>query len=85
MVSSFLRFEMREILYNKTQNTFTLTWKSKRDKIYALCFSETLEEFDAYVEDFIPSGGNSTTYGPFENPMPEARVLFFRAQEYEDE
>ena len=83
-ILAFLRFEIREILYNKTQNTFTLTWKSNRDKMYALYFSETLEEFDADVNDSIPSGGNSTTYGPFNNPIPDSRKLFFKAEEIEE-
>ena len=78
-------FEMTEILYNAQTDEFTLTWNSIPNKTYALFVSEDLKTWDFDLDDSIISEGDTTTYGPFENPMPEARELFFRAQETEDE
>ena len=49
-------------------------------------FSETLEEFDADVDDSIESGGETTVYPPIgepglENPLEGAPQLFFRIEE----
>ena len=78
-------FEMTEILYNAQTNEFTLTWNSKPNETYALYVSEDLKSWDFDLDDSIISEGDTTTYGPFENPMPEARQLFFRAEETEEE
>ena len=78
-------FEMTEILYNAQTDEFTLTWNSIPNKTYALYVSENLKTWDFDLDDSIISEGDTTTYGPFENPMPEVRELFFRAHETEDE
>ena len=78
-------FEMTEILYNSETDEFTLIWNSKPNQIYALYVSENLEEWDFDLDDSILSDGDTTTYGPFENPMPGSKQLFFRAQETDEE
>ena len=78
-------FEMTDILYNKETDEFTLTWNSKPNQTYALYVSENLEEWDFDLDDSIISDGDTTTYGPFENPMPGSRQLFFRAEETDEE
>ena len=62
-----------------------LSGTSKPNKTYALFFSETLEEFDADIDDSIESQGETTVYpGEDEwlpNPLEGAPKLFFRIEE----
>ena len=78
-------FEMTDIIYNSETDEFTLTWNSKPNQIYALYVSEDLKEWEFDLDDSINSDGDTTTYGPFENPMPRSKQLFFQAKETDEE
>jgi len=71
-------FDFTAIVYDKLANTWTLTWNSKPGRTYRLNYSTDLLDFGNDVDDSIPSGGSSTTYGPFPNPVPlsGSRVYF---------
>ena len=78
-------FEFTSIIYNAEEDGFKLEWNSKPNKTYALYFSETLEEFDADIDDSIESQGETTVYpdgdGWLQNPLEGAPRLFFRIEE----
>ena len=83
--ASQVSFEFTNIIYNAEEDGFRLEWNSKPNKTYALFFSETLEEFDADIDDSIESQGETTVYpGEGEwlpNPLDGAPRLFFRIEE----
>ena len=83
--ASQVSFEFTNIIYNAEEDGFRLEWNSKPNKTYALFFSETLEEFDADIDDSIESQGETTVYpGEGEwlpNPLEGAPRLFFRIEE----
>ena len=86
MLGLAIPFEFTNIIYNAAEDGFRLQWNSKPNKTYALFFSETLEEFDADIDDSIESGGETTVYPPIgepglENPLEGAPQLFFRIEE----
>ena len=79
-------FDFTSVIYNAEEDSFRFEWNSKPNRTYALYFSETLEEFDADVDDSIESGGETTVYPPIgepglENPLEGAPQLFFRIEE----
>ena len=78
-------FEFTNIIYNAEEDGFKLEWNSKPNKTYALYFSETLEEFDADIDDSIESQGETTVYpdgdGWLQNPLEGVPRLFFRIEE----
>ena len=85
MLGLAIPFEFTNIIYNAEEDGFRLEWNSKPNKTYALFFSETLEEFDADIDDSIESQGETTVYpGEDEwlpNPLEGAPKLFFRIEE----
>jgi hypothetical protein len=85
MLGLAIPFEFTNIIYNAAEDGFRLEWNSKPNKTYALFFSETLEEFDADIDDSITSQGETTVYpGEDEwlpNPLEGAPKLFFRIEE----
>ena len=85
MLGLAIPFEFTNIIYNAAEDGFRLEWNSKPNKTYALYFSETLEEFDADIDDSITSQGETTVYpGEDEwlpNPLEGAPKLFFRIEE----
>ena len=60
---------------------------SKPNKTYALYFSETLEEFDADIDDSIESQGETTVYPGGDEWLQKIHLrespkqLFFRIEE----
>ncbi|MDG1854284.1 MAG: hypothetical protein P8I97_09000 [Verrucomicrobiales bacterium] len=86
MLGLSVPFDFTSVIYNADDDSFRFEWNSKPNRTYALYFSETLEEFDADVDDSIESGGESTVYPPIgepglPNPLEGARKLFFRIEE----
>ena len=85
MLGLAIPFEFTNIIYNAEEDGFRLEWNSKPNKTYALYFSETLEEFDADIDDSIESQGETTVYPGDDtwllNPLEGAPKLFFRIEE----
>ena len=67
--------ECTNVLRDPTNGQLTLTWTSQPGKTYRLNSSTDLVDFTTVIADNIPSGGASTTYGPFAGPIPTG---FFR-------
>ena len=70
--------ECTNVLRDPTNGQLTLTWTSQPGKTYRLNSSTDLVDFTTVIADNIPSGGASTTYGPFAGPIPTG---FFRVRE----
>ncbi|MCH2025536.1 MAG: hypothetical protein MK172_07310 [Verrucomicrobiales bacterium] len=86
MLGLSVPFDFTSVIYDAEDDSFRFEWNSKPNRTYALYFSETLEEFDADVDDSIESGGETTVYPPvgepgLPNPLEGARKLFFRIEE----
>ena len=86
MLGLSVPFDFTSVIYDAEEDSFRFEWNSKPNRTYALYFSETLEEFDADVDDSIESGGETTVYPPIgepglENPLEGAPQLFFRIEE----
>ena len=86
MLGLSVPFDFTSVIYDAEDDSFRFEWNSKPNRTYALYFSETLEEFDADVDDSIESGGETTVYPPIgepglENPLEGSRMLFFRIEE----
>ena len=86
MLGLSVPFDFTSVIYDAEDDSFRFEWNSKPNRTYALYFSETLEEFDADVDDSIESGGETTVYPPvgepgLANPLEGARKLFFRIEE----
>ena len=76
-----LPLNFTQVQYSRISNNWTLAWDSKPGRTYTLKYSSDLLNFDNDIDDAIPSGGSTTTYGPFESPLPAPPVtpkLFFR-------
>ena len=73
-------FRITDIVYDPVADQFTLTWLSEPGATYGLFFDTDLAEFDSDYDDGIESGGETTTFGPFDNPRPGAPRIFFRVQ-----
>ena len=70
--------DFTQVNFNKLTNQWTLTWTSKPSRTYRLNYSTDLLDFSNDIDDAIASGGATTTYGPFPNPIPltGSRVYF---------
>jgi len=75
------RPRISEIIHDTANDQFTLTWNSSDGRTYALFYSFDLLDWGFDIDDSIPSEGESTTYGPFDNPQPGVEKLFFRIEE----
>ena len=73
-------FQFTSVNYNKATNKWTLQWNSRPGKTYSLNYSLDMADFGSDVDDGIPSGGTTTSFGPFDNPSAASR-LFFRVKE----
>jgi Concanavalin A-like lectin/glucanases superfamily/Bacterial TSP3 repeat len=71
-------FQFTQINFNRTTSQWTLTWTSRPGRTYSLNYSTNLTDFSADIDDSIPSGGATTTFGPFPHPLPptESRIYF---------
>lgn len=71
-----------ELSYDPTSDKLTLEWTSTPGETFAVFFSRDLLTFPADIADGIPAAGdgNTTTFGPFDNPDPGATKLFFRVE-----
>ena len=74
-------FRITEIVHDAENDRFTLTWISRANETYTVVYDADLDGADAFtgdVEDNIPSGGETTTFGPFDNPVEGSTRLFFK-------
>ncbi|MEE3175832.1 MAG: LamG-like jellyroll fold domain-containing protein, partial [Verrucomicrobiota bacterium] len=55
MLGLSVPFDFTSVIYDAQEDSFRFEWNSKPNRTYALYFSETLEEFDADVDDSIES------------------------------
>jgi len=68
-----------DVIHDKENDRFTLTWTSRPDDRFTIVYDPKLDgKFAASVEEDIPSGGEMTTFGPFDNPVEGSKRLFFR-------
>lgn len=75
-------FRISDFVFNESSDTFTFSWRSSVGKTYSLNYTEDLATgFNSAINDNIPSGGTTTTYGPVASPVPEAPKLFFQVIE----
>jgi hypothetical protein len=77
-----VEFAITEIIYDTITNRFTLEWASAPGQTFAVFFGTDLFTFASDIDDGIPAAedGNTTTFGPFDNPEPGATKLFFRVE-----
>lgn len=73
-----LPLNFTQVQYSRISNNWTLAWDSKPGRTYTLKYSSDLLNFDNDIDDAIPSGGSTTTYGPFESPLLASPRLFLR-------
>ena len=69
-----------EMSYDAATQRITLTWNSKQNHTYGIFFGYDLINFDADVDDSVPSMGDTTTF-TFSNPEPNTPKLFFHVIE----
>jgi len=69
-----------EMSYDAATQRITLSWSSKKNHTYGVFFGYDLIDFDADVDDSIPSMGETTTF-TFSNPEPNTSKLFFHVIE----
>lgn len=81
LLGSGVLFQFTQVVYDKAADKWTLTWASKPNKTYTLNYSTNLVDFGSDISDNIASGGDTTTYGPFPNPVPSQQRTFFRVTE----
>lgn len=77
----FGSLEITDVIYNKVNDTISLTFASRSGRNYKINWSGDLADFIGEVSSNVPSGGAVTTFGPFANPSPGASRLFFRVSE----
>ena len=72
--------KITEIDYDKATHMVTVTWLSQPGVDYILYYSPDLIDWDLDVEDSIPAEDDSetTTWGPFPNPIEGSPKGFFR-------
>lgn len=72
--------EVADVSYNDATDEVTLTWKSNPGEFYGLYWSEDLENFVPGINPAVEANpdGILTTFGPFPNPSPGSKDLFFR-------
>lgn len=71
---------IENIDYDQVNEEITLTWTSTDNATYGVFFSTDLINFDADVDDAVPSGGAITSF-TFSHPSVGAPKLFFRVIE----
>jgi len=74
-------FRITNIARNPANGQLTLSWTSSPGKTYRLNYSTDLADFGGAISNNIPSGGSSTTYGPFALPAGPFTRAFFRVTE----
>lgn len=72
--------EVADVSYHDATDEVTLTWKSNPGEFYGLYWSENLVDFFPGISPSVEANpeGILTTFGPFPNPRPGSRNLFFR-------
>jgi hypothetical protein len=80
-ITPTVRLEFTDVQYNKLTDQFTLSWSSTPGQTYTLGYSSDLKAFGSSVSTTIPSGGATTTFGPFANPTPGQPQIFFKAKQ----
>ena len=70
-----------DLVYDKENDQITLVFTSRPGRQYAIFYSSDLEDFSGEVTDGLEAAGEVTTFGPFANPEPGAKTLFFRVSE----
>ncbi len=75
-------FRITEIIYDQETQQFTITWNSTPGESYGLYFSsDGMASWGSDVSDSIDSEGETTTFGPFDNPgVGSPSELFFRVE-----
>ena len=75
--------EVSEISYFDDTDEVTLTWKSNPGEFYGLYWSGDLVTFSPGIAPAVEANpdGELTSFGPFPNPSPGSRDLFFRVGE----
>lgn len=73
--------EFTSVQYNQATDQFTLGWTSSPGQTYTLSYSPDLKAFGSTVSTTIASGGATTTFGPFANPTPGGREIYFKAKQ----
>ncbi len=75
-------FRITQIIHDTENNTFTISFTSRPNTTYKLNWSTDLKDFEeGEILDDIPSGGETTIYGPFDNPSPGAPRIYFQIAE----
>ncbi len=75
-------FEITNVNFDKATSQWSLSWNSQPGKTYTLRYSTDLLNFGNDINDSIPSGGATTSFGPFPHPIPASGTrLFFRVLE----
>ena len=80
VVNTSADIKITEIDYDKASDMVTVTWLSQPGVDYTLYYSPDLIDWDLDVEDSIPAEVDSetTTWGPFPNPIEGGLSGFFR-------
>ena len=74
-------FRITAFVHDTVNNQFTLTWDSVEGASYTVKFDTDLSDFEADITDDVQADpGDSTTFGPFNNPDPGATRLQFRIE-----
>lgn len=75
-------FVITEVDYDAAADTVTLTWRSEPGRFYVLFYSPDLSNWDIDIEDSIEAEADSdtTTYGPFPNPIGAKPEGYFRLE-----
>ncbi|CAN5462847.1 hypothetical protein BH23VER1_BH23VER1_22800 [soil metagenome] len=73
-------FRITDIVYDEDADQFTLTWLSEDGATYDITWSTDLEEFADTAATGIEGEAGTTTFGPFDNPSPDAERLFLRIE-----
>ncbi|MFP6875136.1 MAG: hypothetical protein VCA55_16680 [Verrucomicrobiales bacterium] len=72
--------EIKSVLYDRDADTLTLWWVSEPGQTYTLFYSSDLTDWEVDVDDSILSGGDITSFGPFEVINPASTTGFYRVQ-----
>lgn len=68
------------LIYNRGTDQITLTFQSIPGETYRVRWSTDLKTFNDRLLDRVNSQGDETTVGPFLNPSPGSKALFFQVQ-----
>ncbi|MCP4847898.1 MAG: hypothetical protein GY899_08135 [Verrucomicrobiaceae bacterium] len=72
--------EINSVLYDRVAKTITLSWASEPGQTYTLFYSPDLTNWELDVDDSILSGGEVTSFGPFNVINPGSSTGFYRVQ-----